>query len=218
MDLRVFVLICLAAASRHQPSSVFLVEANDPQDRSYNEADFQRLRDGVNSGNSDWMHDWAHVKMWPSFVKAHPEEGWHLFEKLAKDKRELVKEGAACSPAWPALIQSSLSQSVQLFAELMDALEVQTWSLPALPLWEAFREVPPTAVAEQDSQELLGIARSLQTVADLRLSLEIKGLPLFDGFSTPLRRSTNETWLGEMVKLPLFASNAAPRASPAENV
>ena len=222
MDLRVFVLICLAAASRHQPSSVSEVEANDPQGHGFNETDFQRLRDAVNSGDPDRMYHIAQAEMWPSFVKAHPEEGWRLFEKLAKDRHDSVRSGAADSPAWPDLIQSNLPQSLQLFAELMDTdgfrLDAFIQILVRMSSWEAFGKVPPTAVTEhRDSQELQ-TARSLQKVADKGLSHEVKGLPLFDGFSTQLRRSTNETWLGEMVKLPLFASNAALRVSPAENV
>ena len=363
MDLRVFVLICLAAASRHQPSSVLEVEAHDPQNESYDETDFQRLRNAVNSGDSDRMSYIADAKMWPSFVKAHPEEGWRLFKKLAKDEHVDVKLGAALSPAWPVLleahhaeawqlleklakdenwkvragavkspawamrlethnaelfqklakdenvnvtqqaayspawpmllethnaaawqlfqklatgedsgvrlgaayspawpmllathnaaawrlfeklaqdedvdvrrlacyspawpdlIKSNLSQSWQLFAELMSDQELRDpFSLEALvdlPSWKAFGKVPPTAVTERDSQELQDIARSLQKVADTGLSHEVQGLPLFDGFSTQLPRSTNETWLGEMVKLQLFAGNAALGASLAENV
>ena len=150
-------------------------------------------------------------------LETHNAEAWRLFEKLATDKDADVRWEAAMSPAWPDLIQSSLSQSLQIFAELMSDQELRD-GVVDLPSWKAFGKVPPTAVAERDSQELLGIARSLQKVADNGVSHEIKGLPLFDGFSTPLRRSTNETWLGEMVKLPLFAGNAAPRVSPAENI
>ena len=327
MDPRLFVLICLAAASRHQPSSVLEVEANDPQDHAFNETDFQRLRDDVNGGDFRRMYYAAYSDMWPSSLKAHPEEGWRLFKKLAKDKYVNVRDGAARSPAWPMLlethnaeawhlfeklatdkddggvrkgaaespawpmllkthnaeawhlfeelakdklwrvrmgaakspawpmlleihhaeawrrfeklatdkkgdvrgeaaespawpdlIQSNWLQSWQIFAELMDTLSPDAEILARLPSWKAFGKVPPTAVAERDSQELQDIARSLQKVADAGLSHEVIGLPLIDGFSTPLRRSTNETWLGEMVKLPLFASNAAPRVSPAENV
>ena len=223
MNLRVFVLICLAAASRHQPSSVLEVDPNDPHNESYNETDFQRLRDAVNSGDPDRMKDIALAEMWPSFVKAHPEEAWRLFKKLAADKQANVRLAAAKSPAWPDLIQSSLSQSLQLFAEVMShgAFSLDAFKgilVRSSSSWEAFGKVPPTAVTEhRDSQELLGIARSLQKVAK-GLSHEVKGLPLFDGFSTQLRRSTNETWLGEMVKFSLFASNAALRVSPAENV
>ena len=229
------------------------VEANDPQDHAFNEADFQRLRDEVNSSDKG-MYDKSDIgraKVWPSFLKAHPEEGWRLFKKLAAGKYEDVRRGAAESPAWPTLlethhaeawqlfeklatdkddvrrgaaespawpdlIQSNLLQSLQIFAELLASTD--GFSLFGLSSWKAFRKVPPTAFAERDSQELLDIARSLQKVADHGDSHEIKGLPLFDGFSTHLQRSTNETWLGEMVKLPLFAGNAAERLSPAENV
>jgi len=305
---------------------VLEVEANDPQDHAFNETEFQRLRDDVNSGDFKRMFRIAQAEMWPSFLKAHPEEGLGLFEKLATDKKWGVRGGAADSPAWPMLlkthnaeawrlfqklatdedkdvrtrvvespawpvllethnaeawplfeklatdkddgairmgaawspawpmllethnaeawqlfeqlaadknadvraaaansprwpdlIQSSLLQSLQIFAELMSDHNILR-NLAHLYSWKAFGKVPPTAVAEQDSQELQDIARSLQKVADHGVSHKVKGLPLFDGFSTPLRGSTNETWLGEMVKLPLFASNAAPRVSPAENV
>ena len=320
MDPRLFVLICLAAALRPQPSPVPEVDPNDPQ-----ETKFQRLRDAVNSGGWKEKMDIARAQMWPSFLKAHPKEGWRLFEKLATDEvahvrgvaarspawpmllkthnaeawqlfqklanehwkvrwgaaespawpmllkthnaeawqlfqklanehwkvrwgaaespawpmllkthnaeawllfeklaadeKEIVRYGAAKNPVWPDLIQSSLSRSWQLFAELISHQDHEILrDFADFPSWKAFGKVPPTAVAERDSQELLDIARSLQKVADLRLAHEVKGLPLFDGFSTPLRRSTNETWLGEMIKLPLFVGNAAPRVSPAENV
>ena len=220
MDPRVFVLICLAAASRHQPSSVSEVDPNDPQDESYNETDFQRLRDAVNS--RDWRRKMviAEAKMWPSFVKAHPEEGWRLFEKLATDKVAVVRWGAIVSPAWPDLIKLNLSQSWQLFAELMshDANSLDAFILAGLPSWNAFGKVPPTAVTEHRDSQKLQIARSLQKVADAGLSHEIRGLPLFDGLSTRVQRSTNETWLGEMVKLPLFVGHATLGVSPAENV
>ena len=373
MDLRPFVLICLAAAFRPQPSSVLEVEAVPPSyfslDRAFNETDFQRLRDAVNSGDPgrmSRMYDVAQAKMWPSFLKAHPEEGWRLFKKLAKDKKDkkggvrmgaamspawpmllethnaeawhlfeklakdndvhvldgaarspawpmllethnaeawhlfeklatqghvYVREGAVLSPAWPMLLEThnaeawhlfgelakdkpwrvrmgaakspawptlletrnaeawrlfeklatdkdgdvrrggapmspawpdliklNLLQSWQIFAELMDSFSLDAEILAHLPSWKAFGKVPPTAVAERDKQELQDIARSLQKVADHGVSHEVKGLPLFDGFSTHLQRSTNETWLGEMVELPLFARNAAQRVSPAENV
>ena len=266
------------------------VEANDPQDHAFNETDFQWLRDEVKSSDKV-MYDKSDIgraKVWPSFLKAHPEEGWRLFKKLAAgrfedvrwgaalspawpmllethnaeawqlfqklatdkddvrrgaaespawpmllethnaeawqlfeklatdDKNGDVRLGAAKSPAWPDLIKLNLSQSLQLFAELMPTIRrYRYWEWRS---WKAFGKVPPTAVAERDSQELLGFARSLQKVADNGYSNEVKGLPLFDGFVIQLRRSTNETWLGEMVKLPLFAGNAAPRVSPAENV
>jgi len=119
MDPRLFVLICLTAASRHQPSSVLEVEAHDHQDYAYNETDFQELRDAVNSGDSQWMFFVAKAEMWPSFLKAHPEEGWRLFKKLAEDKDEKVKLGAAKSPAWPGLVWSNVWESWQLFTELM---------------------------------------------------------------------------------------------------
>ena len=320
MDLRLFVLICLAAALRPQPSPAPEVDPNDPQENK-----FQELRDAVNSGDWDRRSAIADTKMWPSFLKAHPKEGWrlfeklatdedwkvklaaakspawpmllethnaeawHLFKKLAKDKKGdvrwgatkfpawpmllethsaeawplfeklakdknywVVRQGAATSPAWPMLlethnaeawqlfeqlakdkvskvrsavarspawpdlIKSNLPQSLQLFAELMSDHNILR-NLADLPSWKAFGKVPPTAVAERDSQKLQ-IARSLQKVADTGPSHEVKGLRLINGFSTPLRRSTNETWLGEMVKLPLFAGNAALGASLAENV
>ena len=330
MDLRVFVLICLAAALRPQPSPAPEVDPNDPQDHAFNETDFQWLRDEVKSSDKV-MYDKSDIgraKVWPSFLKAHPEEGWrlfkklsagkykdlrwgaaespawptllethnaeawqlfqklaqdkaqvrekaakspawpmllethnaeawqlfqklaqdkaqvrekaakspawpmllethhaeawHLFEKLATDKDKDVRTGVAESPVWPDLTKLNLSQSLQIFAELMSDHDILR-NLADLPSWKAFGKVPPTAVAERDSQELLGIARSLQKVADAirwlsHESHEIKGLALFDGFSTALRRSTNETWLGEMVKFSLFASNAALRVSPAENI
>ena len=223
MDPRLFLLICLAAAFRPQPSSVLEVEANDPQDHAFNETDFQRLRDAVNSGDEDRMEDIADAEMWPSFVKTHPEEAWRLFKKLATDKVAYVRGGAARSPAWPDLIKLNLSQSWQLFAELMshDALTSEADlrdDVVDLPLWKAFGKVPPTAVTEHRDSQKLQIARSLQKVADAGLSHEIRGLPLFDGLSTRVQRSTNETWLGEMVKLPLFVGQATLGVSPAENV
>ena len=357
MDLRAFVLICLAAASRHQHSPASLeVEARvaEIQKDTWNETDFQPLRDAANS--SDWKKtfDTVSLEMFQSFVKTHPEEGWSLFRKmatdeeadfrvgaalfpawpmllethnaeawqlfkeLAKDKNEDVRKAAAHSPAWPmilkthdaearhlfeelakdqdkevrmylaaspawpmllethnaeawrlfkelakdeakkvrmgtlfcpawrvllethnaegwqlvneiatdagafwsyvwpGLIESNLSQSWQLFAKLMSDQVLQgpgnnTEFLADMPAWKAFGKVPPTAVAELRDSQKLQTARSLQKVADDGLSHEVKGLPLFDGLSTQLQRSTNETWLGEMIKLPLFMGSAAQR-------
>ena len=304
------------------------VEANDPQDHAFNEADFQRLRDAVDSSDKGMndKSDIGRAKVWPSFLKAHPKEGWRLFKKLAAGKYEDVRRGAAESPAWPTLlethhaeawqlfeklatdkdsadvrsgavrssawpmlleahnaeawplfeklatdenedvrkgvakspawpvllesnnaeawplfeklakdpdedvrfvaanspawpdlIQSSLLQSLQIFAELMSDQELR-YDVVDLSSWEAFGKVPPTAVTEHRDSQNLQTARSLQKVADAGLSHEIRGLPLFDGFSTRLQRSTNETWLGEMVKLPLFVGHATLGVSPAENV
>jgi len=137
MDPRVFLLICLAAASRHQ-SSVLEVEANDPQDHAYNETDFQRLRDAVNSGDSDRMSRIARAEMWPSFLKAHPEEAWHLFEKLAKAEIGVVRQQAAYSPAWPMLFETRNAEAWHLFEQLATTddmiVRMAAFDSPAWPM------------------------------------------------------------------------------------
>ena len=309
MDPRVFLLICLAAASRHQPSSVLEVEANDPQTYAFNETDFQRLRDLANSGDSyriqelrdavnsgDWdrMYRIAHSKTWPSFLKAHPEEGLGLFKKLAKDqdirvrqgaaespawpmllethnaeaarlfeklathKNEYVRLGAARSPAWPMLLETNFEAAQRLFEELANDDHVgvgrgaayspawpnlvrsnwwKAWQLfcklmsdqdlvqpefSASPAWKAFGNVPLTGVAEYlDSftpTNLQDTAMSLQKMADYGFVHKVKDLQLVTFIANRLQRSANETWLGEMARLPLFAGNAALSASLAKNV
>ena len=120
MDPRVFLLICLAAASRHQPSPASEVEAEvttGPK-HEFSETDFQRLRDAVNSGDSQRMYDVAQAEMWRSFVKAHPKEGLDLFKKLAKHKHFQVRQKAAMSPAWPMLLETHNVEAWQLFQKL----------------------------------------------------------------------------------------------------
>ena len=117
MDPRVFLLICLATASRHQPSASLEVDPNDPQNYTYNETDFQELRDGVNSAVV--MYHWPRVDMWPSFLKAHPEEGLDLFKKLATDDNDWqIRQGACVSPAWPMLLETHNAEAWQLFQKL----------------------------------------------------------------------------------------------------
>lgn len=286
MDPRVFVLICLAAASRHQPSPVLEVDPNDPQDDAFNETDFQRLRDATNSGDSlrivgrDWEkandpqnksynetdfqelrgRRWvlAQAKMWPSFLKAHPEEGWHLFEKLAADEHEWVRGAATKSPAWPILLEtrnaeawhlfeqlatdkhglvrvetaespawpdvvkSNLWEAWRVFAKLMSDQELRIPELFQSPAWKAFGAAPRTALEEHLNSStpanLQDIAGSLQKVADNGFTHNVKDLPFVKGLAATLRRSSDETWLGEMAKMSLFAGDAALRASLAENV
>ena len=309
MDLRVFVLICLAAASRHQPSSALEVE--EPQHprvlQPFNEPDFQRLRDDVNSGDFHRMFYIA-PQIWPFFLKAHPEEGWHLFEKLATDEHEEVRKApdrmqletrtvrgkAAMSPAWPVLLETRNAEAWHLFEQLAkdkdkdvrgrvakspawpmllethnakawqffeklatdesrrvreEAAESSAWfdlvksnpweawrvfaklmshqefggpELFQSPAWEAFRAVKHTAVEEHLNSStptnLQDIAGSLQKVADNGFTHNVKDLPFVKGLVAILQRSSNETWLGEMAQLPLFAGDAALRASLAENV
>ena len=127
MDPRAFLLICLATASRHQPSASLEVEAEvttGPKPHVFNETDFQRLRDAVNSGDDSdrigRMSRIAKAPMWPSFLKAHPEEGLDLFKKLAEDKDVwgIVRRGATESPAWPTLLQTHNAEAWQLFQKL----------------------------------------------------------------------------------------------------
>ena len=150
MDPRVFLLICLAAASRHQPSASLEVDPNDPQNYAYNEADFQVLRDLVNNDDFQNMHDAAEADMWPSFLKAHPEEGWHLFKKLAKEKRKAerwqlagtwVRKAAAVSPAWPMLLETHNVEAWQLFQELAADEDWQVRKAAAIsPAWPMLLE------------------------------------------------------------------------------
>ena len=411
MDPRVFLLICLAAAFRPQPSSVLEVDPNDPQNDAYNETDFQALRDIVNGDKSYWKPEAAGANMWPSFLKAHPEEGWHLFKKIAQETRSArsgwVRQKAAISPAWPMLLQTHTAEAWQLFQELAQdedggvrekAAESPAWpillethhaeawqlfqklatddkywqgrrgaaispawpmllqthtaeawqlfqklakdksareaaaispawpmllqthnaaawqlfqklatedkscfvrekaatspawpmllqthnaaawqlfqklakddeyvdvrkaaatspawpdlvksnqweswqvlaeimsnrefvhlaSLPVLaesPAWKAFGNVPLTGVAEHlksfTPTNLQEMAMSAQKVADNGFRHKVKDLPVVKGVATTLQRSSNETWLGEMAELPLFARNAAQRLSPAQDV
>ena len=371
MDPRVFLLICLAAASRHQPSSVLEVDPNDPQDHAFNEADFQVLRDIVNGDESYWKPDAAGANMWPSFLKAHPEEGWHLFKKIAKDEHDWVRKAAAVSPAWPMLLETHTAEALQLFQELvrgcthvregvtlspawpmllqthtaeawqlfqelaqaeasvrekaaespawpmlLETHHAEAWQLfqklateddddywqvrrgaaisPAWPMllqthhaeawqlfqklaqdketfvkekaaispawpdlvksyqweswqvlvelmsnrallhhgslaelaespaWKAFGNVPLTGVAEHlksfTPTNLQEMAMSAQKVADNGFRHKVKDLPVVTGVATTLQRSSNETWLGEMAELPLFAGSAAQRVSPAQDL
>ena len=155
---------------------------------------------------------------WRVLLETHNAEGWQLVKEIATDG------GAFWTYVWPDLIESNLSQSWQLFAKLMSDQMLHfrgdniTEVLADMPAWKAFGKVPPAAVAELRDSQKLQTARSLQKVADDGLSHDVKGLPLFDGLSTQLQRSTNETWLGEMIKLPPFLGNAAQSISPAENV
>ena len=378
MDPRVFVLICLAAASRPRQSAVLEVEVdrNDPQNDSYNETDFQRFRDAVNSGSIDQKWNIAKSAVWPSFLKAHPEETWGLFENLAKDNEAAVRIGAALSPAWamvlethnagawqlfeelakdkvpnvrgsaalspawpmllethnaeawrlfeelakdkapngrngaagspawpmllethnaeawqlfqklakheswgarygaaispawpmllethnaeawqlfeglakdkakdvrlgaavsdgwPSLVKSNPWEAWQLFAELMADqdlmtangrhLGLQNTHLALSPAWKAFDGVPQTVVREHldgfTPTSLQDTAGLLQKIANNGFTHQVKDLPLVTFFANRLHSSTNETWLGEMAKLEIFASKAALRASLAENV
>ena len=339
MDLRVFLLICLAAASRHQPSASLEVEVEVTTPKHvFNETDFQELRDAVNSHNWVRMYFIARAEAWPSFLKAHPEEGWHLFkqlakyeakdegdedgevrkaaaispawpmllkthnaeawqlfQKLAKDEDKDVRENAAMSPAWPMLLQTHTAEARQLFQKLakdenryvrgkaatspawpmlLKTHNAEAWQLfeklardedcsvrkdaamsPAWPdlvrsnvweawrvfaklmsdqelwhevylpdstAWAAFRAVPRAAVEEHlDSctpTNLQEMAMSAQKVADNGFTPNVKDLPVVKGLGTRLQRSANETWLGKMAEMPLFAGNAAQRVSPAQNV
>ena len=261
MDPRVFVLICLATASRHQPSAVLEVETRvaEIQNGTWNEADFQPLRDAANS--SDWKEKIGKVteEMWLSFLKAHPEEGWRvfkkiatdedwevrqkaamseewpmllethnveawqLFQKLAKDKEANVTLAAAYSPAWPNLVRSNWLKAWQLFCKLMSDEGIPRPDLlPDFPAWKAFGNVPLTGVAEYlDSfthTNLQDTAGSVQKMADNGFVHKVKDLQLVTFIANRLQRSANETWLGEMARLPLFAGNAALSASLAKNV
>ena len=260
MDPRVFVLICLAAASRHQPSSVLEVEAGLPTGpkHEFNETDFQLLRDGVNSMGPFKKIELGDMEIWPSFLKAHPKEGldlfkklvredafgkfrkaaaectawpmllethnaeaWRLFEKLATDEDGRVKRGAAMSPAWPDLVRSNWWESWRVFVKLMS--DQGLGHLPAESTsWKAFGTIPPTAVTEHlDSctpTNLQEMAMSAQKVADNGFTPNVKDLPIVKGLGIRLQRSANETWLGKMAEMPLFAGNAAQRVSPAQNV
>ena len=343
MDPRVFVLICLAAASRHQPSASLevAVDRNDPQNYSYNETDFQRLRDAVHSGDfpglgsaplqqgapgtdikiAVYHGSWpkkehaAEFGDWRPFLRSDPEEGWRLFKKLAtfdfvpkewneldrlhlslemeacrrkvrkgsakspawpillethnaeawqlfkglatdeakdvrygagvspawpmlfkthnaeawqlvkdlaKDKDASVRFAASISPAWSDLVKSNLWEAWQLFAELVADPDLQDPNLALSPAWKAFGRVPLTVVREHldgfTPTSLQDTAESLQKMADNGFTHNVKDLPLVTFFANRLQRSGNETWLGEMAKLPLFASKAALRASIAENV
>jgi len=116
---------------------VLEVEANDPQDHAFNETDFQELRDAVNSGDWIRMEDIAHAQMWPSFLKAHPEEGWRLFQKLFTTAVSLnVQMAAAESPAWPMLLETYNAEAWQLFEKLAT---YHLWLLrkhvPMSPAW-----------------------------------------------------------------------------------
>ena len=363
MDPRVFVLICLAVASRPRQSAVLEVEVdrNDPQNYSFNETDFQHLRDAVNSGSIDQktLILVTQSEVWPSFLKAHPKETWGLFEKLAKDPevtvkvgatlspawamvlethnagawqlfQELAKDkvpnvrggaalspawpmllethnaeawrlfqklakdeipngrggaalspawpmllethnaeawqlfqklakdesknvrmeaarspawsmllethnaeawrlfeelakdkvpdvrwGAAVSPAWPDLVKSNLWEAWQLFAELMADQDLKNPNLVLSPAWKAFGREHLDGFTPTNLQDTAGL---LQKMADNGFTHQVKDLPLVTFFANRLQRSTDETWLGEMAKMPLFASNAALRASLAENV
>ena len=121
MDPRAFLLICLAAASRHQPSPALEVEAGLPTGpkHEFNETDFQLLRDGVNSMPPIKTIQLAQMEIWPSFLKAHPKEGWRLFKKLVReDAFGIFKKAAAESPAWPMLLETHNAEAWQLFQKL----------------------------------------------------------------------------------------------------
>ena len=129
-------------------------------------------------------------------------------------------------PAWPDLVKSNLWESWQVLAELMSNREfVHLAGLAELaesPAWKAFGNVPLTAVEEHlDSftpTNLQEMAMSAQKVADNGFRHKVKDLPVVKGVATTLQRSSNETWLGEMAELPLFAGNAAQRVSPAQDI
>jgi len=55
------------------------------------------------------------------------------------------------------------------------------------------------------------MAMSAQKVADNGFTPNVKDLPVVKGLGTRLQRSANETWLGKMAEMPLFAGNAAQR-------
>ena len=130
------------------------------------------------------------------------------------------------SSAWPDLVKSNLWESWQVLAELMSNREfVHHGSLAELaesPAWKAFGNVPLTGVAEHlksfTPANLHEMAMSAQKVADNAFRHKVEDLPVVKGVATTLQRSSNETWLGEMAELPLFAGNAAQRVSPAQDV
>ena len=64
-------------------------------------------------------------------------------------------EGGVVQSFPRGLIKLNLSQSLQIFAELMSDQELRD-GVVDLPLWKAFGKVPPTAVAERDSQGITG--------------------------------------------------------------
>ncbi len=329
MDLRVFVLICVAAAFRPRPSAVLEVHPNDHQNYTYTETDFQRLRDEVNRSDPDTRIRRVFLKeaeIWSSFLKAHPEEGWrlfqklaadegwkaasspawpmllkthsaeawhlfeklatdevadvrgeavqspawpmlletqhaeawhlfeklatdevaevrrraagspawpmllkthnaeawHLFEKLATDEVAEVRWRAATSPAWPDLVKASPWESWQLFIELAGGQRLRGYPPLYASAWKPFGAVPRRAVAEHLNSvtptNLQEMAMSIQEIADNGSPREVKDLPVTKGLATTLQRSANETWLGKVAELPLFAGNAAQRVSPAQNV
>ena len=164
---------------------------------------------------------------WPILLETHHAEAWQLFRKLAtEDRYANVRESAANSPAWPDLVKSNLWESWQLLVELMSNRDLlHQASLPVLAeslAWKAFGNVPLTGVAEHlksfTPANLHEMAMSAQKVADNGFPHEVKDLPVVTGLGTRLQRSSNETWLGEMAELPLFAGNAAQRVSPAQDV
>ena len=163
----------------------------------------------------------AESPAWPMLLETHTAEAARLFEKLATDENGNVRIFAAMSSAWPDLVRSNWWESWRVFAKLMS--DQGLGHLPAgSTSWEAFGTIPPTAVTEHlDSctpTDLQEMAISLQKVADNGFTPNIKDLSLFKALATRLQRSSNETWLGEMAELPLFAGNAAQRVSPAQNL
>ena len=159
---------------------------------------------------------------WPMLLKTHNAEAWQLIKDLAKDKDASVRFAASISPAWSDLVKSNPWEAWQLFAELVTDVDLQDPNLALSPAWKAFGSVPLTEVRQHlygfTPTKLQDTAASLQKMADSGFTHQVKDLPLVTFFANRLHRSTNETSLGEMAKLEIFASKAALRASLAENV
>ena len=158
---------------------------------------------------------------WPMLLETHNAEAVRLFEKLATDENGSVRKDAAMSSAWPDLVRSNWWESWRVFVKLMS--DQGLGHLPAgSTSWKSFGTIPRAAVEEHlDSctpTDLQEMAMSAQKVADNGFTPNVKDLPVVKGLGTRLQRSANETWLGKMAEMPLFAGNAAQRISPAQDV